>query len=266
VISIRSVVAAALLTLSCSGWLAAQNPTDADALAANPEAVRTGMGIFRLRCADCHGVDGRGVRGPDLTQVWAAGRTADGLFRTITNGIPGTTMRPLERIREPEVWQLIAYLRSIAAPPAPPVARGDAERGETLFVSYCAVCHQVDAVGGRLGPDLSRIGVARSPATIINKIRGNDGRAADPDYVPITLTTATGELIQGIKRNEDLFSIQIIGLDGRIQGFEKDDLESLEIGTASLMPIFSDDVIDTEALDDLLSYMLTLRGFDPTVH
>ena len=30
-----------------------------------------GHGRLPLRCADCHGMDARGVRGPDITQVWA---------------------------------------------------------------------------------------------------------------------------------------------------------------------------------------------------
>ena len=49
-------------------------------LEGNPDAIRSGMGLFRGRCADCHGMDARGVRGPDITQVWASGRTDDGLF------------------------------------------------------------------------------------------------------------------------------------------------------------------------------------------
>jgi len=40
-------------------------------LEGNADAIRAGMGQFRSRCADCHGMDARGVRAPDLTQVWA---------------------------------------------------------------------------------------------------------------------------------------------------------------------------------------------------
>src|SRR6059036_3855897 len=51
-----------------------KNPLDG-----NEAAIKYGMGLFRSRCADCHGMDARGVRSPDLTQVWASGRTDDGL-------------------------------------------------------------------------------------------------------------------------------------------------------------------------------------------
>jgi mono/diheme cytochrome c family protein len=45
------------------------------------------MGGYRVRCADCHGLDGRGC-GPDITQVWNGGRTDEGLFKTIRSGVP----------------------------------------------------------------------------------------------------------------------------------------------------------------------------------
>jgi len=59
--------------------LPAQNPLDG-----NADAIRAGMGLFRGRCADCHGMDAHGVRGPDITQVWASGRTDDGLFKIVS--------------------------------------------------------------------------------------------------------------------------------------------------------------------------------------
>src|SRR5215217_8154591 len=65
----------------------AKNPLEGD-----PEAIKAGMGGFRLRCADCHGTDGRGVRGPDITQVWSSGRTDEGLFKLVRSGVPGSEM------------------------------------------------------------------------------------------------------------------------------------------------------------------------------
>jgi len=224
------------------------------------------MGVYRQRCADCHGTDARGVRGPDLTQIWINGRTNEGVFRTITEGVPGTTMQPLDlvRTRESEVWDVIAYLRSMAAPPHRDLT-GDSTRGQAIFETTCSMCHQVDAVGGRLGPDLSRIGLARSVESLERRIRGDYGRMVDPSFAPTTLTAASGESMQGVKKNEDLFSIQVIDMGGRIQGFNKDELDSLEVSTESLMPVYSQEVLSDDALEDLLSYLVTLRGYDAAV-
>jgi len=262
----RSIFLAALLSSIGAAPIAAQERPVTNLYAGVPEAIRVGMGIYRLRCADCHGMDGRGVRGPDLTQVWATGRTDQGLFRTITEGISGTVMRPIDRVRtrDSEVWQLIAYLESISSPTlAEP--RGDPTRGEQLFNGYCSVCHQVDAVGGRLGPDLSRIGSGRSADRLLQRIRGDFGKQVDASYAPAILTTEDGEHIQGIKKNEDLLSIQVMDMSGRIQGFRKETLQTLEISADSAMPVYTPELLSDSALDDLLSYLQTLRGFDPTV-
>ena len=75
----RSVLTVAMLAVAGGGVLAAQNPPVAaqnlptkNPLEGNPDAIKYGQGLFRGRCADCHGMDARGVRGPDITQVWAA--------------------------------------------------------------------------------------------------------------------------------------------------------------------------------------------------
>src|SRR5213596_2514424 len=109
--------------------LAQDRPT-ANPLEGNADAIRAGMGQFRSRCADCHGVDARGVRSPDLTQVWASGRTDDGLFKTVKNGVTGTEMPANPRMFDQEVWQVLAYLRTLAAsaPTDPP--KGNAQNGE----------------------------------------------------------------------------------------------------------------------------------------
>ena len=72
--------------------LQAQTVPTTNPLVGNAEAIRSGTALFRARCADCHGMDARGVRAPDLTAVWASGRTDPALFRTIRGGIPGTQM------------------------------------------------------------------------------------------------------------------------------------------------------------------------------
>jgi mono/diheme cytochrome c family protein len=70
-VSLKRIAAVVALALS-SAAVSAQDVPPTQAFAEDPDAIRTGMGVYRLRCADCHGTDARGVRGPDLTQLWAA--------------------------------------------------------------------------------------------------------------------------------------------------------------------------------------------------
>ena len=261
----RLLLTLALLGVAGGGLLAAQVQPAANPFAADQEAIRTGMGLYRIRCADCHGIDARGVRGPDLTQVWASGRTDQGLFDTVRDGVPGTAMQPVRRIRDDELWKLLAYLRTLAAPAPTDPPRGNAANGEVIFRESCAGCHRVDAAGGRLGPDLSRIGNARSRDALVLRIRRGVEGQFGAGFAPVTLETDDGQSFRGVTKNEDLFSVQIMDTTERIQGFEKETLEELEKPTQSAMPVFGPDRLSDAELDDLVRYLQTLRGFDPAV-
>ena len=260
----RSALVVGLCVAGGGALLRAQAAPAKNPLEGNPDAIRGGMGLFRARCADCHGMDAKGVRGPDITQVWASGRTDEGLFKTIRNGIPGTEMPPQPRLFDHETWQVLAYLRTLAAtaPNGPP--RGNADNGEKLFRANCASCHRVNGVGGRLGPDLSRIGAARSRETLVLRIRGGvEGFLSG--YEPVTLTPATGQPIVGVKKNEDLFSVQIMDVRERIQGYDKSTLREVQNNPRSAMPPFGFNRLSESDLDDVIRYLQTLRGFDPAV-
>jgi len=237
-----------------------QNP-----LVGDPGAVKAGMGIFRARCADCHGVDARGIRGPDITHVWAEGRTDGGLFQTLRTGVPNTEMPSVgARTSDAEVWQILAYLRTLAAPAPADPPRGNAQNGEKVFRANCASCHRVNGTGGRLGPDLSRIGAARARDTLANRILGAvEGSRAG--YEPVTLTPPEGPPIHGVKKNEDLFSVQIMDTRERIQGYEKDKMAAVVDDKKSAMPVFGPDRLSQSDLDDVVRYLQGLRGFDPAV-
>src|SRR5262245_43682563 len=134
-----AVVLVAAPAAAQRGPAATSNPFEG-----NEAAIKYGMGLFRGRCADCHGVDARGVRAPDLTQVWASGRTDEGLWRTVRYGVPNTEMPsqpPPRGATEQEIWQILAYLKTLSAPAATDPPRGNAENGERIFRANCASCH-----------------------------------------------------------------------------------------------------------------------------
>lgn len=252
-----------LLCVVGSARLIAQDPVSKNPLEGDAVAIRIGMGVFRARCANCHGMDARGIHAPDLTQVWANGRTDDGLFKTLKEGVPGTEMPPL-RFVDPEAWQILAYLRTLAEPAPTDPPRGNAENGQRIFRARCAGCHRVNGIGGRLGPDLSRVGAGRTRAAMVNRIRGVVQDFV-PGYEPVTLTTADGQSIRGVKKNEDLFSVQIMDMQERIQGYEKATLKAIVNDKKSVMPPFGVDRLNDRDLDDLVRYLQSLRGFDPAV-
>ena len=233
----------------------ARNP-----LEGNAQAISNGAAMFRTRCAGCHGPDAHGYLGPDLTAFWAAGGTDDRMFDTVRRGVPGTEMigADPQRVLDKEIWQMLAYIRTLSAVPAAPPT-GDAANGERIFRANCNGCHRVNGRGGLLGPDLSRIGSARPRAGLQSKIRGS----ADfirPGYEPVTLVTKDGERIRGVRKNEDEFSIQIMDARERLQGYLKANLAEFTTDRQSLMPVYGPDRLGDHDLDDLLRYLTSLRG------
>ena len=267
----RSVLGAAVLCLM-SGSLAftqgrggAGGAAAADAATTNPVdgkpvSIENGSRIFLSRCTGCHGRDARGYLGPDLTGLWANGATDAQLFRTVQRGVPGTEMPPFDiRSQDLEIWEILAYLKSINAPVgAAPAPTGDAANGEKIFRANCSGCHIVGGRGGELGPNLSRIGSGRSRATLAEKIRGTS-KVIRGGYEPVTLVTKDGEKIRGVKKNEDDWTIQIMDMRARLRGFLKQDLTQVTDEKQSVMPVYGPAQISDRDLDDLLRYLGTLR-------
>jgi cytochrome c oxidase cbb3-type subunit 3 len=237
-------------------------------------AIKEGASLFRANCSPCHGLNARGGgRGPDLTSGrWTHGSTDDEIFRTISQGVPGTEM-PANGLEDSEIRTIISYLRSLA-PPRNITVAGDPAKGKAIFFGEvgCYTCHMVRGAGGALGPDLSRVGAARSVSYLIDSIRDPDKELSsgmtDPNnhyglplvYDTVTVVTMSGEKITGVSRNEDTYSIQMITMAQQLQSFLKRDLKEVSHQRRSVMPAYSEDALDAEQLQDLISYLETLRG------
>jgi putative heme-binding domain-containing protein len=220
-------------------------------------AAAAGAVLFRERCADCHGPDAKGARGPDLTQVWTAPGADERAFRTIRSGVPGSIMPP-SPAPDTELRAIVAYLRSISTA-KPEASHGIAANGERIFAMQCAGCHRINGRGGFLGPDLSRIAASQSNQLLTKAIR--DASASfTSGYEPVTIVTRNGTRMRGVRKAEDAFSIQIMDTYGRLQGYVKDDLTDVVHEKQSLMPDFGQDRLTDQELDDLLAFLDTFRA------
>src|SRR5215475_359531 len=158
--------ALSLTVIALSPGIHAQNP-----LAGDPKAAKAGEYEFRINCALCHGLGAKGGgRGPDLTRAQKKHAHNDAeMFQIISAGIPGTAMPANGTngqgvgMTEEEIWQIITYIHSqeASASGKPP---GNAAQGKELFFgdANCSLCHMVNGKGGRLGPELTGAGAART--------------------------------------------------------------------------------------------------------
>jgi putative heme-binding domain-containing protein len=251
------------------GQVVKKNP-----LAGEPTAIREGASLFRANCSPCHGLDARGGgRGPDLTiGRWIHGSSDEAIFQTISQGVPGTEM-PANPFEDSEIWSLMAYIRSVGGAPQT-LSSGDVVAGERLFFGKekCATCHMIKGRGGHLGPDLSRVGAARSIAYLTESIREPSKELSlgyiDPnnhygiplEYDTVTVVTANGKRLVGVAKDEDAFSVQLLGDDDELHLLLKKDLSEVRHERRSLMPAYGPDLLSADELRDLLAYLSSLRG------
>jgi putative heme-binding domain-containing protein len=248
-------IAILLLVPAAACAQTANNPLD-------PEAIAGGGSAFRPYCTPCHGVRGGGGRGPDLTRgIYSAGDKDADLFRTIANGIPGTEMPGFTAdFRDEDIWRIVAFIRSIARHDVAGIP-GDRAKGEKLFWGKggCGACHVVNGRGGRMGPELTRIGPQRSLQYLRDAVLA-PSQDMLPGYATITVIRRDGTKLVGVERGFDNFSAQLMDVAGNYYSFLKSDVRSATRETRSLMPDQYGRLFTPAEIDDLLAYLVSLRG------
>ena len=115
----------------------------------------------------------------------------------------------------------------------------------------------VNGEGGRLGPDLSRVGERRDPDELrTDLVDPNDDVV--PRWWTIRVTQQDGSVVEGLRVNEDTFSLRIIDQDENLWSFSKGQIRSFERIEDSTMPGYEQTLTANE-VDDLVAYLFSLR-------
>jgi putative heme-binding domain-containing protein len=229
------------------------------ALAQNEQDIASGKALFRSNCAFCHGITAQGGRGPSLISPRIIQNTSDEAMRAIIrNGIPGTTMPGFESFDKDDLTKLVTFIRTLGgSAPNTETVKGDVAHGKQLYASNgCAACHRVGDAGSSYGPELTRIGAARSPEYIRQSIV--DPTADIPqEYEGVTAVTKDGKRVRGVRVNEDTFSVQLRQQNEKFAMFQKADLKEVVHEDKSLMPPYR---LPMKDMTDLVAYLDMLRG------
>ena len=231
-------------------------------LAHDPQVVTAGYAVFRIYCSPCHGIHARGGRGPDLTRgLYRSGEKDSDLFRTIADGIAGTEMVGFgSDMGDTDIWRVVAYVRSVANHEAAAVP-GSGVNGEKLFWAKggCGACHTVHGRGGRMGPDLTRIGRQRSLEYLRDAVL-DPSKEILPGWTAITVTKLDGTKLNGVERGLDNFSVQLMDMEGNYYSYLRTDVAAIKREDRSLMPADYGRRFKPAEIDDLIAYLAGLRG------
>lgn len=87
-----------------------------------PDTVAAGRRIFVDHCAQCHGKDAQGTdKRPSLRTARVQQEATEGdLHWLLVHGSMANGMPSWSRLGDPQIWQVITYVRSLGQQPPPP--------------------------------------------------------------------------------------------------------------------------------------------------
>lgn len=242
-----------VVLLLCATAAAAQGRRGGNPAAGDREAMARGEKTYAARCAGCHGRDGKGGEAPSLHKSRIVVLSPDPrFFQVVKEGVPGVGMPPLAG-PDSTIWEVVAYVHSIAKPGMGPPVPGDPQAGRAVFQEAgCVRCHIVEGRGGVLGPNLASIALQSSSAAIRESIADPAARVA-PGYRAVTVRFADGRTMDGVLKNEDNFSIQLMTSEGELRAFPRTGLEMKD--RQPFMPRGWGSRLAPEQLQNLLAFL-----------
>ncbi len=134
---------------------------------------------------------------------------------------------------------------------------GDVGRGHQIFKSQksaCATCHAIGYLGGKLGPDLTRIGQVRTEMDLLESIIYPSASFVR-SYEPFTVAVKDGEDVTGIVRKDAPDEVVLANGPETEARIARADVVEMRPGKVSLMPDGLEQVLTKQDLADLLAFL-----------
>lgn len=247
-----------LFFLALPGW--AQSPLNQ----LSESDLVDGERLFRVHCARCHGINGTGGEGSNLARAKLKYAVDDeALIAVINDGIAGTGMPAIWSLDDDQTRRVAGYVRTLwqvedAEMPGDPV------RGASIYQGRgCPACHIIAGHGKGIGPELTDVGDRRGLAylrrSMIDPAEAQSQTMGYQDFLTVRVKSPDGS-VEGLRINEDAFSIQVRDVSGNVHSFRKNELVEFEkIFAHSLMPEYGA-VLSQRDMDDVISYLMSLRS------
>ncbi|MCA9198184.1 MAG: PQQ-dependent sugar dehydrogenase, partial [Planctomycetales bacterium] len=156
-----------------------------------------------------------------------------------------------------ELTARIDRLRQLAL-----VGKGNPAAGKRLFndqqKAQCLVCHKVNEIGGRVGPDLTMIGNKFDRPHLIESLLEPSKQIVEGFRTSI-VTTHNGQSISGVVQRESQSELVLLDAMGKEHVILIDALEQRSTSDISLMPTGLFETWSDQEFVDLIAYLETLR-------
>jgi putative heme-binding domain-containing protein len=134
---------------------------------------------------------------------------------------------------------------------------GDIRRGQAIFNSTkaaCSTCHAIGYVGGRVGPDLTRIGGIRTSRDLLESITFPSSSFVQT-YEPLTVATRDGKVHNGLLRTDSAEEVVLTISATEEVRIPRAEIEEMRPGTVSVMPAGLEQQLTPQELADLVAFL-----------
>ena len=134
---------------------------------------------------------------------------------------------------------------------------GDVRRGQVVFNSpkaACITCHAIGYLGGKLGPDLTRIGGIRSERDLLEAIVFPNASFVR-SYEPVHVTTHDGRVFNGILKKDAPDEVILAVSATEDVRLARGDIDEVKPGAVSVMPSGLDQQLTKQELADLVAFL-----------
>jgi putative heme-binding domain-containing protein len=135
--------------------------------------------------------------------------------------------------------------------------KGDSVRGYQVFRSAkaaCSSCHQVGYIGGRLGPELSRIGKTRTRRDLVEAVVFPSFRMSQ-GYYPVRIRTVDDAVFNGIfSKQTDSYVELLCGAD-KVCRIATEEIAEKSESKLSVMPTGLEQQMSLAEFADLIAFL-----------
>ena len=138
---------------------------------------------------------------------------------------------------------------------------GDVRRGQAIFNSpkaACFSCHTVGYLGGKVGPDLTSIGQARTERDLLESVIYPSASFVR-SYEPYIVATKSDETYSGVLKKDAADEVVLAtGPDAQVR-IVRADITEMRPGTVSVMPAGLEQQMSKQELADLLAFLKSTK-------